>query len=144
MHRNKLTQAGKFFIGPDYHNDNVHLYFVLGIISEAHRLAFYETVFARNLFGHDTGQASIQCDMDRQEVLLSTTFDSSLTDTDRFIDMYDDFISMMLTNMLIRLWRKFRNFVINIKRITWVLWQNSVVDLSGFIGTWVWVGCGYE
>lgn len=86
----------EIFIEPDTLQENTHLYAVLGRIPSIEKEQFYEAVFEKNLFGKETGQAFIHCDVKRNEVLLGQFFNHSVLDGEQFVTLVENFVHRVI------------------------------------------------
>jgi len=84
------------FIEPDTLKQNSHLYAVVGLIPSYEKELFYEKIFDKNLFGKETGDALIHCDVKRNEVLLYRTINHNVLDTQNFISLIENFVHCVI------------------------------------------------
>jgi len=88
----------ELMIEPDVSGAYTHVYAVLGSIPVDKKLAFYEEIFKKNLFGRDTGLATLHCDMEKDELLLCQMFDHRNIHSDRFIALVTDFAGSVISH----------------------------------------------
>ncbi|VUD42342.1 hypothetical protein TDB9533_00672 [Thalassocella blandensis] len=87
-----LNQGFDVFIEPEPHRHFIHLYSVLGKIPEDGKQAIFEAIFDRNLFGKETDEFVIQCDIQAQEILLSAVIKPNHLTADYFTQLFDRFV----------------------------------------------------
>ncbi|WP_157496909.1 type III secretion system chaperone [Hahella ganghwensis] len=95
-----FNEGCEIFIEPDALKQSTHLYAVLGGIPNHRKEVFYEAIFEKNLFGKETGESCLHCDVLNNEVLLHQLFRHTVMDKVSFITLVETFVHRVIEQQL--------------------------------------------
>ena len=91
----EIEDESSVYLKKGKNEQSFYLYSLLGPIPEQDRLGFYEALLDKNLFGNETEEWSLACDMDRQWVLLTGAFKSPFLSADGLISGFESFVAQI-------------------------------------------------
>ncbi|OUS25083.1 hypothetical protein A9Q99_22825 [Gammaproteobacteria bacterium 45_16_T64] len=87
-----IEDSTQLFMEVEESNRYLYLYACIGDIPTYDKAPFYEELLQRNCFGASTGDTSLCCDKDKNEVVLFQNLYLKLMDQELFNDVVDEFI----------------------------------------------------